>query len=141
MIKIDYSLIIQMVNFLFLIWILNLLVFRPIRGILTQRSERFNNLAKDIESCRRDAEEKETAFAQGIKDARNRGVKEKEAFIAEAEAEEKKLMQEINAKAQANLAEIRGKIQKDAASVAAALEKEIDEFAKAIGQKILGRAV
>ena len=50
-------------------------------------------------------------------------------------------MAEINAKAQASLAEIREKIAKDSAAVQASLEKQIDDFAKAIGQKILGRAV
>ena len=44
MIKIDYSLIIQIINFLFLIWVLNSLVFRPIRNILTQRRDKIDGM-------------------------------------------------------------------------------------------------
>ena len=37
----DASVIIQIINFLFLIWVLNLIIFKPIRNILIQRKEKF----------------------------------------------------------------------------------------------------
>ncbi len=46
----------------------------------------------------------------------------------------------INKKAQANLAEIRGQVVAETRKAQSALEQEIDTFAKAIGEKILGRA-
>lgn len=137
----DESLFIQIVNFLFLIWILNVLLYRPIRNILIQRKEKLSNLEQNIETLSSDADEKDSEFSTGIKDARARGMKEKEALMQAAADQEKEVIEKINKKAQADLAEVRKKITKDAEAVRASLQQEIDAFAEAIGEKIIGRAI
>jgi F-type H+-transporting ATPase subunit b len=141
MIKIDGSLFIQIVNFLFLIWIMNVILYKPIRSILLRRKEKMGGLEQNIASAVNDANEKAEAFSLGIKEARSRGMKKKDALIQDAAQEEKRIMEEINQKAQANMMEIREKISKEAEVVQASLQKEIDSFAHAIGEKILGRAI
>ncbi len=141
MISIDGSLVIQIVNFIFLIWILNILLYKPIRDVLLQRNDKVTGLEQRIETCNNDTKEKDDAFASGIKDARAKGLKEKEILLAAATDEERKIIENINKKAQADLAEARKKIAQDAEVVRASLQQEIDAFADAIGQKILGRPV
>jgi F-type H+-transporting ATPase subunit b len=135
----DVSLLIQIVNFVFLIWVLNLLLYRPIRKILTQRKEKIGGLELSIETSDKDAREKDQAFAAGLKEARTRGLKEKEALMQQATEEEKSIIAEINRKAQAELAEIRDKIKNDAEVAREILQKEVDNFADQICLKILGR--
>ena len=137
----DTSLFIQIVNFLFLIWILNVLLYRPIRNILIQRKEKLSNLEQNIETLSSDAHERDSEFSAGIKDARARGMKEKEALVQAAADQEREVIEKINKKAQADLAEVRKKIAKDAEAVRASLQQEIDAFAEAIGEKIIGRAI
>jgi F-type H+-transporting ATPase subunit b len=137
----DESVFIQIVNFLLIIWILNLVLYKPIRNILIQRKEKIAGLDQNIETINRDAKEKDDAFASGIKEARSKGLKEKEALLQEGTGEEREIIEKINQKAQADLAEMREKIAKDAEDVRTSLQKEIDAFANAIGEKILGRAV
>jgi F-type H+-transporting ATPase subunit b len=137
----DWSTLIQVVNFIFLIFILNVILYKPIRSVLIQRKEKISGLEEGIEAFERDAVEKEDAFASGIKDARGNGLKEKEALLTAAAEEEKKIIEKINQKAQADLAIIREEIVKDAEEAKTSLLKEIDGFANAIGGKILGRAV
>ena len=141
MVSVDGSVFIQIVNFLFLIWVLNIVLFRPIRGVLSKRKEKIAGMQQDIETLAGDALEKDDAFSKGIREARAAGIKQKEALMAQAAEEEKRLIGEINAKAQVGLSEAREKISKEAAGVRESLEKELDTFAEAIGQKILGRAV
>jgi F-type H+-transporting ATPase subunit b len=137
----DSSTLIQIINFVFLIWVLNLLLYRPIRKILAQRKEKIDGLELSIETSAKDAAEKDEAFAAGIREARARGFKEKEALMQQATEEEKKIIADINSKAQAELAEIRNKIKKEADVARESLQKEVDSFANQICQKILGRAV
>jgi F-type H+-transporting ATPase subunit b len=141
MIKVDGSLFIQIVNFLFLIWIMNVILYKPIRNVLIRRKEKMGGLEQNIATAVNDAKAKEEAFAIGIKEARTRGMKKKDALIQEAAQEEKRVVEEINQKAQANMMEIREKISREAEGVQASLQKEIDSFAQAIGEKILGRAI
>ena len=137
----DQSIVIQMINFLFLIWVLNIILYRPIRNVLIQRKEKIAGLENGIEQCADEVKEKDEAFKAGIAEARANGVKEKNQLEEAAAEEEKKIIEEINEKAQANLLEIREKIAADTDNVQEALQKEVDAFADAIGEKILGRAV
>jgi F-type H+-transporting ATPase subunit b len=137
----DESVFIQIVNFLLIIWILNFVLYKPIRNILIQRKEKIEGLDQNIETITRDAREKDDAFASGIKEARSKGLKEKEVLLQEGAEEEREIIEKINQKAQADLVEVREKIAKDAEDVRASLQQEIDAFAKAIGEKILGRSV
>jgi F-type H+-transporting ATPase subunit b len=139
MIKVDVSVFMQIVNFLFLIWALNLVLYKPIRKVLLERKEKVEGLEKGIENLNKNAQEKEEAFAAGIKDARSKGQIEKELLLSAAQNEEKQLLEKINKKAQDDLAQMRDKIAKEAENVRTSLQNEVDVFANAIGQKILGR--
>jgi len=137
----DWTLWVQMANFLIIVWALNIILYKPIRNILIQRKEKITNLEQNTETLNKEANEKGDAFDSGIKDARAKGLNEKNVLLKEAADKEKEVIEKINQKAQENLAEVREKIAKDVESVRASLQKEIDEFAGAIGEKILGRAV
>ncbi len=137
----DWTVAIQIVNFLLILWILNRMLYRPIRNILRQRKEKMDGLGLSIQTYNDDAEEKDKAFAAGIKEARAKGLKEKEAMLQDAAEEEKMIIAKVNEKAQAELADIRQKISQEAQTVKSALQTRVAEFADDICQKILGRTV
>ncbi len=141
MISVDGSFFIQIVNFIFLIWVMNLILYKPIRKALLKREEKIRILEQSISDSNAKTSEIEDAFNNGLKEARAKGLKEKQKLIQAAEAEERELVENINKKAQAELLKSREKIAKDTESVRKSLQKELDMFVNAIGQKILGRAV
>lgn len=141
MVSVNYSIIIQIVNFLVLIWILNLVLYKPIRNILSQRKEKFSGLEKNIATLSKETQEQDKAYNTGIRDARSKGKTKKDAMMEAAAAEEKAVLEKINAQAQADLVEVKNKIAKDAEQVRSALQNQVDDFATAITQKILGRAI
>ncbi len=63
MINIDVSVAIQVINFIFLIWVLNLILYKPIRKILLQRKEKMTGLEKGINTFMADAGEKDAAHS------------------------------------------------------------------------------
>lgn len=141
MLSIDGSLFIQIANFIFLIWALNTVLYRPIRKILNQRQEKIDGFEENIAAFVADAQQKDEAFINGVKEARAKGLKEKESLLFDATEEEKKIIQKINQQAQADLADLKEKVAHDSAAVRESLQAEIDDFANAIGQKILGRTI
>lgn len=140
-IGLDISALIQIANFLCLILILDFVLYKPIRGILKKRKDKFEGLKGDIGTLGGEVEEKDAAFREAVKDARAKGMQAKDGIIGEAAAEEKRIVEEINKKAQADLATVKGKIAADAEGARASLKKEVEAFAYAICEKILGRAV
>ncbi len=141
MVSVDGSLLIQMINFLVLLWVLNLVFFKPIRNIIIQRREKISNLEKGIEDYSEEVVKKDNAYKNGIKDAKDQGLKKKEAYIEAASEEEKEIIQKINKQAQAKLAEIKKQVTDEKEKASAELKKNVDNYAKEIGRKILGRAV
>jgi F-type H+-transporting ATPase subunit b len=139
MVNINWTVIPQIVNFLVLIFVLNIVLYKPIRKILKERKTKVDGLTQGIETANRQAEEKDQAFSQGIRDARTQGQKEKEAMIQAAASEEREIVGRIMDQARADLEAVKSKIAKDVDAVKAALERDVDAFADAITQKILGR--
>jgi F-type H+-transporting ATPase subunit b len=140
MVDINWTLYIQIANFLLIIFILNIVLYKPIRGVIRQRKSKMEALEEGIAATGRAAEDKGQAFTDGLKEARLNGQTQKEDLLQAATAEERAIVDRINAKAQEDLAAVKAKIAKDTEAVRNTLEKEIDVFANAITMKILGRA-
>lgn len=137
----DWTLFVQIGNFILLILILNAILYKPIRQILIERKKKIRGYEEGIETLQRDASESEQSFQAKISEARQQGVQEKEALKQTGQEEEKRLIDEINQKAQAELEAVRAQIAKDADDARRGLEKEIGVFSGTIAEKILGRAV
>ena len=109
--------------------------------VLIQRKDKITGLEESIEAATKEVEDKEAAYASGIKEARAKGMQAKESLLNEAADEERQIIEKINEKAQAELAKVRDQVAKEADDARTSLMQEIDGFAEAIGQKILGRAI
>ncbi len=140
MVSVDGSLFIQIINFLFLLYVLNLVLFKPVRKILLERKEKMYSLEKGVERLSTRMDEKDVAYKDGMKSARTEGLTKKEAIVEQASQEEKEILEKINKSAQANLAEVRKQVTEETEKARIALGKDVDIFARAIGEKILGRA-
>ncbi len=140
MVDVNWTVLVQIANFVVLIFILNAVLYKPIRSMLLQRKAKFDGLNQKISTTSAEAEEKNQAFASGVKQARAKGQKAKEALLQSASDEQRELIAQINARAREDLDAVKAKIAKDTHAVKTALEREIDTFADAITQKILGRA-
>lgn len=136
----DISLVYQIINFLVLLFVLNLVLYKPIRNVLLERKAKIEGMQDGAQKAQSDLVAGEDAYNSGLKQARSKGLKNKEAFIEEASKEEKEIIDRINKKAQANFAEIKTQVAKETEQARKALEAEVDVYATAIGEKILGRA-
>ncbi|HID28917.1 MAG TPA: ATPase [Desulfobacterales bacterium] len=137
----DWTLFVQIANFLFLIFVLNAILYKPIRRILIERKKKIQDYKEGIETLQQNASESEGAFQAKISEARQQGVQEKGVLKQAGEEEQKRVTDEINRKAQADLEAVRAQIAKDAQAAKRGLEKEIEAFSGTIVEKILGRAV
>jgi F-type H+-transporting ATPase subunit b len=141
MVKIDMSMFVQIVNFIILIWAMNKVVYKPIRRMLAKRHEKISGLEDIIMSSEENAAAKDQALTAGIKEAREKGLREKEDLETKGRQAETELIEKINEKARIDLEQMRKKVVSEANEARQALQKEIDRFADDICRKILGRAV
>ena len=110
-------------------------------GISNKLEKKILGLEDKIETCTREVQEKDEAFVNGLREARVKGLQEKDRFLQEAAEEEKAIIEEINKKSMAELEAIRAQVAQDTDKVRGDLMKQVDGFAGSIVEKILGRAI
>jgi len=137
----DWTLILQIINFIALVFILNVVCYKPIRKILIERKQKVQGFEQDIDGLKQEATETDQTFQTKIGEAKVTGFRQQEALKESAEEEEKRLIEEIHQTAQAELETVRAQIAKDAESAKLSLQAEAQAFSAAIAEKILGRAV
>lgn len=141
MLEINPSLFVQIINFLLLLFLLNILLFRPIRNVLTKRREKMDGFQESIEELSAKAEESEKGLTDGMLEARREGHSERETFKNEGRAEERGILQEAGGSVEEKISTARKEMDKKMAEVRRNLEDQTAAFSKELAEKILGRSV
>jgi F-type H+-transporting ATPase subunit b len=140
MIDITYSVFIQMANFLVLLVVLNLVLYRPIRAILKQRKERMEGLSTEAASCRQKREETDHELAEGRRQAQAEGGAFRNDLKNQALATEKEQLAKAQAKMDAESAQMEEQIKEQMGQARQDLLGKVDSFSLVAAQKILGRS-
>ena len=141
MLSVDYTLFIQIANFLILLILLNIFLFRPIRNILTKRQEETSTLEKTIEDLKGRSNEREKGIESGLVQARKEGYAEKESFKGQGMEEEKGILKETSSSVEEKINQAREDIEKRMLNVSKELEAQVSAFSRELAEKILGRTV
>lgn len=141
MLSVDHTLFIQIANFLILLILLNVLLYRPIRQILARRQKETGALEKDIESLQGKSDETEKGIEEGLILARKEGFKEKEVLKGQGMEEEQGVLQEASSTLEGKLTQARTDLEKRMADVRQELEEQVSAFSTELAEKILGRTV
>lgn len=137
----DLSLFVQIANFLFLLFVLNLVLYRPIRRILGRRSEKVNSLRESIGDFRERSEQYDKELEEGVKEARGEGFKEKDNLKKAGALIEKEVLQKAISSAEEKIDKAKDGIERNVTGVRQSLEDELNMFAKEVAEKILGRSI
>ncbi len=139
MIDIDWTLYAQIINFLVLVFLLNLVLFRPIRKALKARQEKI--LAQEAEISR--LGDRSQGIGKEIRDslaeARRHGARQREGLKKEASEAEASLLEAVKQEVEAEWERVGAKIKEDMAKARKTLEAQAQSFAQSLAAKILGR--
>ncbi len=141
MLEVNGTLFIQIANFLLLIFIINALLFKPIRNMLARRSSEINSLEKGVEDFRSKAEQRERDIEDSTSKAKKDAFLEREKLKAEGGEMEKGILQDAMAQAEQKIGNARKELEGGWQGVRHTLEAELMAFSKQLSEKILGRAL
>jgi len=140
-ISLNKSLWIQLVNFIVLVFILNALLYKPIREAIRQRKERIKKDEEEVSHLNAEARRRLEEFEMALEEARREGMKRKEGVVDSARQEEKGLLDKAREEMEEYLNEMRARISQDIKAAEEKLKDEIKVIAVDIAQKILGRPI
>jgi len=136
----DKTVFIQAVNFLVTIFVLNVLLIKPIREIIKKRKGLMADQLDKIEGFNASAGDKVADYESQLAAARAEANEVRSAAKDEATAEEQKLMAAAGEEASGTIKAARAEIEAEVKGAMDALTKDVDKFAEAATGKILGKA-
>ena len=141
MLEINNTLIIQIVNFLVLLFLLNIILYKPIRKILGQRQEEMSASEGTIADLTDRSSRLNEELEQNTTAARKDGFKEKEDSKNEGRVEEAKMVQNAVESVGEKVTKSREDTERNMAGLRQSLEKEVTLFSQELAEKVLGRSI
>ncbi len=140
MINPDYTIFIQFFQFLVLLILLNVFLFRPILGHLARRRSAIKALAQKAEGKKGEAESLGRTYEEGLEERKLPILAEKEAALKGAHAASMKVIEEARKNLAEELARVRDAVKTEGRKTLDALIGESDRLAREIAGKITGRS-
>ncbi len=141
MIDLDWTLFMQIGNFLVLVFLLNMVLFKPIRGVIQARRQQLEGLATDVSGLSAKEQELRGDIDAEITAARKTGLGKRDMLKAEGGAVEASLVEAAKKEAEAQWTTMEQKIKDDLAAARQDLQPQVQSFAADLAAKILGRAI
>ncbi len=137
----DYTFLIQWVNFVLLIILLNVLLYRPIISRMEERNKGIQGNLAEAAADRAEAEKRMAEYEEAIASARRQGLEELTALERDVSAEIRRMMDEKREEASRLTEEARARIETQSREAERALEGQVRELAAAIGRRVAGREI
>ena len=141
MLELNSYLILQMVNFLVLLWILNRFLYKPILEIMDKRKGRITDSENRVAELEQSTTEKWESYQSKLQEARIEANTEKERIKGEGVEAERSLLEQVRNEASKQVEQARSEIQAETERAKDYLKSQSDVIAEEIAQKILGRSL
>lgn len=141
MIDLNVTLLIQMGNFLVLLFLMNMILYGPIRRVVKQREQHVLREEEGIRHLQMEAIAALEGFDAKILEARKEGRQRIQELKVAAHDEEKNMLQEATEEGARQVQKIRESVQKEVASARHELRGQVQSFSVELAQKILGRSL
>lgn len=141
MLEINSTLLIQIANFLLLIFLLNLFLYKPIRDILARRNNEMNAMDKMIKDYGERALQHEKGIEEGAVLARKEGFLEKERFKNLGLEQEADLLKEAGSTSEEKIGKAKRELEEKLAAMRKSLDDQVSLFSRELAEKVLGRSL
>ncbi len=138
MIDLNFTLLIQLVNFLVTLVVLNALLIRPIRGIIKLRADKMSGLMDEAETFLAEADQKLQNYETALANARSEAAGIRDAKKAEGLVEEQSLITTASGNAHTILQTSRKQIATEMDQAMVTLKSQVDTLAEKAAGKVLG---
>lgn len=141
MININATLLVQLVNFLLLMFLLNRILFRPMLRVLEERRERTEGRRKQAAQLSSEGQALWDDYQKRIQAAKADADRTRTQLIRQGEGQRDRLLEEASAASDKAVTQVRARLRAESEDARKALRAQSAHLAGAVAQRILGRAV
>ena len=141
MVSLDYSLGIQIINFLLLIFILNVLLYKPILGMIDKRKKQFEDSKTEIGRLQETVEQKMASYEEKLRQAKATAVEQKNEIIRQGADEAKTVVDAVRAEIPGMMEQFNARMDAEISAAHKILTDHSRRLSVEIAEKILGRSL
>ncbi len=141
MIQLNITLFIQVINFLVLLVLLDILLYKPVMAKIREREAQIRKDQEKATELEQKVLDQENRHQQELAKARQTAAEEKVALLAEAKKKEAHALEKARTEASRIVDDMKASIQTDAEEVRKSLKAQMTPLALSITEKVLGRAI
>jgi F-type H+-transporting ATPase subunit b len=140
-ISLDLAFVIQLVNFLVLMLVLNIFLFKPIRKVIADRKAQISGAKEKAAAVDREVQEKVSLYEARLREVKAKAGEEREALRKVALQEEAAILDQARKEAVDSLSAIKSRVAKEAADAKEFLKEQSRTLSLEICEKVLGRSL
>jgi F-type H+-transporting ATPase subunit b len=137
----DYTLFVQMVIFLALVFVLNILLYKPILSIIDRRKKQLEESENEIKLFNESVEKRVAEYEEKLKQAKIKASELKKEIIKEGVNQAKNIVDAVRNEIPAIAREFQQKMDKEVEKAKLILDGNSQGLSMEIARKILGRPV
>jgi F-type H+-transporting ATPase subunit b len=141
MISIDIALVFQIVNFLILMLILNIFLYKPVRKILGEREAEIAAANEKTAAVDIEVQGKMALYEAKLREVKVKANEEKNLAIKASREEEAEIVGKARSEATSSLVLIQARIAGEADSARTFLKEQSQSLSREICEKVLGRSL
>ncbi|QSV46871.1 ATP synthase F0 subunit B [Geobacter benzoatilyticus] len=141
MITLDLTFVIQLVNFLVLMLVLNIFLYKPIRKVMADRKGQIDGAKERAAAVDKDVQEKMALYETRLREIKSKAGAEREVLRGDALREEAAILEKARKEAADSLSSIKAKVAKETVEAKEYLTVQARSLSLEICEKVLGRSL
>lgn len=141
MVSIDYSVFFQIVNFLILLAVLHLILYRPIVKILDEREGKIEASKRECRLLEEELLKRQADYEARLQEARVEAAAVRERLIREATSRSAATLEQVNQEITKMTDDFQRKMQDERQRARDLLGRQAELLALEVAERLLGRAI
>lgn len=141
MISLDYTILVQMVNFIALMFILNILLYKPILKIIEKRKRQMDESESEIKRMNQTVEQKMAEYEEKVRLAKAEALEQKNAIVKEGSDAAKGIIDAVRGEIPGMMEQFHARINQEVEQARAILHSQSRKISLDIAEKVLGRSI
>ena len=139
MIDINLTIVIQVVQFLLLLFILNRFLFRPTINLIEEREQKITTWKEESKNFHESMQARLQSYESQIVEAKVDAQAQQELVTEELQKEEDKKLDAVSEEAVGIVVSTREKLQEETELLRGQLREQAEEMSQLVAEKVLGR--
>lgn len=141
MIEVDKTLLIQVVNFLVLMFVLNIILYKPIMKIMDSRQKRIDDANEEVRELDETVQRKVADYEERLRRARAEAMEQREAIKNEGTEKATEIIGQARAEVGEMIQGFKARVAAEKEEARQALRRQTRHLALEISEKVLGRSI